>query len=100
LTSLGDRPVIVLTADVYFGPGEIEALNSIEGGADEPPAFGHFMFELHEEIAGLSTIGQHRIAENSGHRIHFQNPDSVIEAIRDVANAVNQSQQLEESPDR
>lgn len=83
VTSLGDLPLIVLSHAVPPPPF--------------PPALGvtpedHERYEevwqeLQEEIAGLSTRGERRIAEGAGHMIHHDRPDLVVRAIRDVVEA-------------
>jgi pimeloyl-ACP methyl ester carboxylesterase len=40
--------------------------------------------ELQEDLAKRSTRGEFRVAEQSSHDIHLQQPELVIEAIRDV----------------
>jgi hypothetical protein len=42
---------------------------------------------LQEELAGLSTRGERRVAEQSGHLIQIEQPEIVIEAIRDMVEA-------------
>ncbi len=80
--SLGDRPVVVLTAGVTRPiPGV-----SKEGNA----AMRRTWLELHRELAGLSTNSDHRIVEDSAHYIHWDQPDTVVAAIRDVVTAVRE----------
>jgi hypothetical protein len=45
--------------------------------------------ELQADLASRSSNGKHIIAENSGHYIQFDEPDLVIDSIRQVVNAVN-----------
>ncbi len=40
--------------------------------------------ELQEDLAKRSTRGEFRVAEESSHDIHLQQPELVIQAIRDV----------------
>lgn len=40
----------------------------------------------HRRLAALSPWGEHIIAENSGHWVHLDRPDVVIEAVRRMAN--------------
>jgi pimeloyl-ACP methyl ester carboxylesterase len=47
--------------------------------------------ELHEEIARLVPNGRHIIAEDSGHDIHKEEPELVVEAIESVIEAVRDS---------
>ena len=41
-------------------------------------------FELHTELAELSTNTDHRIISDASHYIHWDDPEAVIAAIRDV----------------
>src|SRR5918997_6390468 len=66
----GDKPTIVLSAD-----NEIAHLT----GA----------LEHHEELASLSTRGEH-ILVPGGHNIHYEHPDIVAEAILNIVNTVRQ----------
>src|ERR687893_1520160 len=65
-----DRPAIVLSAD-----NEIAHLT----GA----------LERHKELASLSTRGEH-ILVPSGHNIHYEHPDIVVEAILNIVSIVRQ----------
>jgi pimeloyl-ACP methyl ester carboxylesterase len=44
--------------------------------------------ELQVELAALSSNGKQVIAEESGHYIQLDQPELVIDAIRDVVEAV------------
>jgi pimeloyl-ACP methyl ester carboxylesterase len=81
--SLGDKPLIVLTA----GPLPLEVLTS--GGLSQEQA--RQIDELHSESqADLTQRSQNAkqiIAEDSGHYIHVEQPDLVIDAIREVVEA-------------
>src|SRR5215207_2258679 len=81
--SLGDKPLIVLTA----GPLPLEVLTS--GGLSQEQA--RHLDELHSESqADLTQRSQNAkqfIAEDSGHYIHVEQPDLVIDAIREVVEA-------------
>lgn len=80
---LGDRPLIVLTSGIE---PELPGLS-----ADVNEAFRRTIVEAHAELAGLSTHSSHRTVEGSGHYIHWDRPEAVIEAIADVVTAVRQS---------
>jgi pimeloyl-ACP methyl ester carboxylesterase len=80
--SLGDRPVVVLTAGVSLTmPGV-----SDEGNA----AMRRIWLELHGELAGLSTNSDHRVVEGAGHYIHLDRSGAVVAAVRDVVTAVRE----------
>lgn len=69
--SLGDLPLIVLTA-----------------GLNRPPHWD----ELQDELAGLSTNSAHITVENSRHYIQFFQPNVVIEAVNQMATKVRAKQ--------
>ena len=90
--SLGDRPLVVLTASVLPAMPGISA----EGNA----AMRHVLLELQEELASLSTNADHRIVEGAGHYVHQDRPEIAVAAIRDVLAAVrNGAQVRSESPE-
>jgi pimeloyl-ACP methyl ester carboxylesterase len=80
--SLGNRPVVVLTAGVALTMPAVSA----EGNA----AMRRTWLELHKELAGLSTNSDHRIVEGAGHYVHKDRPEAVVAAIRDVVTAVRE----------
>lgn len=81
-SSLGDRPVVVLTSGVPFAMPHI----SPQGNR----AMEKVMREMHGELAQLSTDSDHRIVEGARHYIHRDRPEAVIAAIRDVVTAVRE----------
>ena len=78
--SLGDKPLIVLTA----GPLQLEGMGLSQEQIDQ-------MDEAHSEhqadLARRSQNGKQIIAEESGHYIHLEQPDLVIDSIRQVVDA-------------
>jgi pimeloyl-ACP methyl ester carboxylesterase len=70
---LGDRPLVVLTRGV----------DSSEG-----------LREVHASLARLSTNSRHTVVAGSGHEVHLFQPGAVIEAIRDVLEAVRSKKPL------
>jgi pimeloyl-ACP methyl ester carboxylesterase len=78
--SLGNRPVVVLTAGVTLKMPDL----SDDGNA----AMRRIWLELHGELAGLSTNSDHHIVDGAGHYIHQDRPEAVVAAIRDVVTAV------------
>jgi pimeloyl-ACP methyl ester carboxylesterase len=73
---LGALPLIVLTAgriawNPEFTSTEIEAMTGL-------------WTTFHDEHARLSTRGVRRAVPESGHAIHIERPDVVVEAIREV----------------
>ena len=85
--SLGSIPLVVLTRDVtdlrnwkrYFG-------------ADFPPELAQSLEQSHlprqEELAELSSNSTHIIVKDSGHEIHEDQPDAVVDAIKSVVESV------------
>lgn len=75
--SLGDTPLIVLTAGHKFGenegaaPGETEHLRQVWVAAGA-------------RIAALSSRGEQRLVPDASHVIQFEQPQAVIDAVRDV----------------
>ena len=70
---LGDRPLIVLTRGIDSSSGQQEA---------------------HEALARMSSNSRHRVVAEAGHEIHLFQPAAVVQAIRDVTDAVNGGTQL------
>jgi pimeloyl-ACP methyl ester carboxylesterase len=85
VTSLGDLPLVVLTAD-YEITSDFDAA---------PAAFrrqwAHQWWELQTRLAGLSTASSHRLVPGSGHFIQRDAPDAVIDAIRQVVETARRS---------
>jgi pimeloyl-ACP methyl ester carboxylesterase len=76
---LGDKPLIVLTA----GKGQEVA----------PPKPNKWM-GFQADLASRSTNSKHIIAEKSGHLIQVDQPELVIDAIRQVVDAVRQNRRI------
>jgi pimeloyl-ACP methyl ester carboxylesterase len=70
---LGERPVVVLTRGVDSRPG---------------------LRDVHAALARLSTNSRHTVVAGSGHEIHLFQPDAVVQAIRDVVEALRSQKQL------
>jgi len=79
--SLGDLPLVVLTA------GQAEAFGGLPPA--EAAAFRRLWIEeLQPELARLSTRGRQVTVEGSGHLMPWQAPRAVVEAVREVVDAV------------
>jgi pimeloyl-ACP methyl ester carboxylesterase len=76
---LGDRPVIVLTRQEDPPPT-----------GDQAKAYEAWV-QLHAEMAKESSRGRQVIVGPSGHFIAVEHPDRVVEAIREVVDAVRTS---------
>jgi pimeloyl-ACP methyl ester carboxylesterase len=78
--SLGDKPLIVLTA----GPLQLEGMGLSQEQMDQ-------MVEAHTRSQAALTQGSQNseqiVAEDRGHYLHLEQPDLVIDAIRRVVDA-------------
>ena len=82
IDSLGDKPLIVLSrglTQMSTGPGVSTADVEQYKVADD---------EMQAELAAQSTRGKQIIAEDCGHHIQVDRPQLVIDAIREVVEAV------------
>lgn len=65
LRSVGDMPLAVISA------------------ADQPPE----VLALHQALARMSSKGRHIVASKSGHWIHFDEPELIVDTVRRVVEA-------------
>lgn len=77
---LGDKPLVVLTS----GMKEANHAGSPERADQAEQAWA----ELQADLARRSSSGRQIIAEKSGHYIQFDQPDLVIDSIRQVVEAI------------
>jgi pimeloyl-ACP methyl ester carboxylesterase len=74
--SLGDMPLIVLTAENTYRTGI-------------PPAYANLLsaqwMAMHDELARLSSRGVNRLVAGSGHLMQNEKPDAIVAAVREVA---------------
>ena len=89
--ALHPMPIVVLSADRPWGP---QVPSMIEAGklpADIPPDFGYVtdaaQKKAQERLAKLVPNEKHITNTNSGHEIHKEQPQLVIDAIREVVEA-------------
>ena len=89
--ALRPLPLVVLSADRPWGP-QIPPL--IDSGAlppDTPPDFGYVIDaaqkQAQEDLANLVPGAEHVTETDSGHDIHIEQPQLVIDAIRRVVDA-------------
>jgi pimeloyl-ACP methyl ester carboxylesterase len=89
---LRSRPAVVLSADRAVGP---QVPSMIAAGllpADVPPDFGYItdaaQKQAQERLARLVPNAKHVTRTNSGHEIHKEQPQLVIDSIREVVEAV------------
>jgi pimeloyl-ACP methyl ester carboxylesterase len=81
IDSLKDLPMVVLVSETFLvdGPTETEEART---------RLQALWQELQRDLAGLSTSSTYRVVEGSGHFIQPHRPDVVVEAIREVVDAV------------
>jgi pimeloyl-ACP methyl ester carboxylesterase len=80
--SLGDLPLVELTADYVHAPDLAEAPDAFR------EAWARQWWALQSSLAALSTDSTHLLVPNSGHFIQRDAPDAVVEAIRRVVDAI------------
>jgi hypothetical protein len=78
--TLGDLPLLVLSHGIAQKvPGMPDDVNH---------AYDESWQAMQVEIAALSTRGKRVVVENSGHMIHHDQPQVVVDAIREMVNFV------------
>ncbi|NEO92073.1 MAG: alpha/beta hydrolase [Moorea sp. SIO3G5] len=78
--SLGDRPLVVLTATKPVTLDELPRGLTLE----YMQKLTELKQELHAELATLSSSSQHIISEQSGHLMYFDQPSLIIDGIHHV----------------
>jgi pimeloyl-ACP methyl ester carboxylesterase len=81
--SFGDLPLIVLTAGK--SPDELQPGMTPEIDAEMSKVWS----ELQIELTALSTSSEQRVIDDAEHYIQYDNPDAVIQAIRDVLTTID-----------
>ena len=85
-------PLVVLSADRPWGPQVPSMIAAGKLPADIPPDFGYVtdaaQKKAQERLAKLVPNEKHITNTNSGHEIHKEQPQMVIDAIREVVEAV------------
>ena len=85
-------PIVVLSADRPWGPQVRSMIATGKLPADVLPDFGYVVDaaqkKAQERLAKLVPNEKHITNTNSGHEIHKEQPQLVIDAIRDVVEAV------------
>jgi pimeloyl-ACP methyl ester carboxylesterase len=76
--SYGDMPLVVLTA------GDFEAGMPPDFTAEDRAAVRGVWEKMHDEMAALSSNGQHRFVAGAGHYIQSDQPQAVIDAVNEV----------------
>jgi pimeloyl-ACP methyl ester carboxylesterase len=84
-------PLVVLSADRPWGPQVPPMIAAGKLPTDIPPDFGYVtdaaQKKAHEQLAKLVPNAKHDTKTNSGHEIHKEQPQLVIDAIREVVEA-------------
>jgi pimeloyl-ACP methyl ester carboxylesterase len=83
IRSLGDIPLVVLR---HGKP--IPSMPEMGIGSEDMDRYERTWQELQEELVGLSPRGKLVVAEESGHMIHQEQPELVVDAIREVVEEV------------
>ncbi len=90
--ALHPMPIVVLSADRPWGPQVPSMIAAGKLPADIPPDFGYVtdaaQKKAQERLAKLVPNEKHITNTNSGHEIHKEQPQLVIDAIREVVEAV------------
>jgi len=80
--SLGDTPLVVLTAGQPFVPPDPR-------DKQEAAEFHEaWIYQLQPQLAALSSRGRQVIVPNSAHAINFEAPEEIVKAVRDVLEQV------------
>jgi pimeloyl-ACP methyl ester carboxylesterase len=90
--TLRSIPLVVLSADRPWGPQVPSMIAAGKLPADIPPDFGYVtdaaQKKAQERLAKLVPNEKHITHTNSGHEIHKEQPQLVIDAVREVIKAV------------
>ncbi len=81
--TLGDKPVIVLTAGARLEIAEVP-------DEDARQFFTAWVRDLQPRLAHLSTRGRQIVLPNSHHLIPFEQPQAVVDAAKNVIDDLNQ----------
>ena len=80
--SLGDRPLVVLTAGMYWKPDDPVMAKQ---AADFHEVWVH---QLQADLTRLSTRGKQIVVEKADHGIADESPETVVDAVRSVVDQV------------
>lgn len=83
--TLGDRPVVVLTA---MAPMDSTTRKAIGISEETGKKFQQAWKEMHDDEASWSTRSRHEIVPDATHYIQIDRPDVVIRAVREVVDSV------------
>lgn len=85
LRSLGDRPLIVLTAAAPIAASDLARVGLT---SEQSQRLQAVWLDLHRDEASWSSRGREIRLEDAHHYIQFERPDAVIDAIREVVEDV------------
>ena len=85
LRSLGNRPLVVLTAAAPFKAEDLAALKLT---SEQGQRLQDVWFELHDDEASWSSQSRQVRLNDSHHYIQFERPDAVIDAVREVVDSI------------
>ena len=83
--TLGDRPVVVLTA---MAPMDTTTLKTLKITPEKAKKFQEAWLKMHDEEASWSSRSRHEIVTDATHYIQIDRPDVVIRAVREVVDSV------------
>ena len=94
--SLGELPLIVITAGLSEVPDDLRAVLTLLGERRYKPVADRVWFSLQRELARLSAQSVHVVATDSGHIVmsNLGQPQIVVASIREVVSAVRAGRQL------
>jgi pimeloyl-ACP methyl ester carboxylesterase len=85
-------PLVVLSADRPWGPQIPSMIAAGKLPKDVPPDFGYVtdaaQKKAQDRLAKLVSNAKHITNTNSGHEIHKERPELVVDAVRQVVKAV------------
>jgi hypothetical protein len=84
--NISGKPLIVLSA----GKNSDETLSNGLSKQDFDDFHRIWVSELQVRLARLSTQGKQTVVPDSGHDIHSECPDAVVNAARDIRTATSQ----------
>ena len=83
--TLGDRPVVVLTA---MAPMDTNSMKALKITPETAKKFQAAWLTMHDEEASWSSRSRHEIVTDATHYIQIDRPDVVIRAVREVVDSV------------
>jgi pimeloyl-ACP methyl ester carboxylesterase len=92
--SLGDRPLVVLTAAAPIASEDLAALKLT---SEQGQRLQAVWFDLHDDEATWSSHGQQLRVDDAHHYIQFDRPDIVIEQVRDMVTGIRAASASPES---